>query len=353
MSRHLPLARPGLPVLRRGRSTVQIGVDPESAIVIDRLRDDAATALLHLDGVTGRHEFLLLAPELAGVLDRLHDLGLLDDDPGQSATLSRVRRGRQHSDLAALAIVLRSATDAVAVLAHRSRATVVVRGSDTTATHIALGLAAAGIGTVALDGPDHEVLATDLTTHGPWEEGESWREAVSEALRRQGAHPTSVGRRSRPSLVIVCGAADTDHPWTDPELADDLLADSVPHLAVATASRSARVGPLVIPGVSSCLWCVDRRSTDLDPAWPAIADQLRLRHPRAQAVSTPLTALCASYAVLEALAVVDARRATHQPLTLGAQLELRATDPLPRVLGAAPHPLCGCGWGAGADTMVG
>ena len=153
--------------------------------------------------------------------------------------------------------------------------------------------------------------------------------------------------------MVLCSAAGSDLPWTDPELADDLLADGVPHLAVATAGPSARVGPLVLPGRTACLWCAERRRTDDDPAWPAITDQLRLRHPRAHAVSTPLTALCAAYAVVETLAVVDRARAVQQPLTLDAQLELRSTDPLPRVVAAPPHPLCGCGWGRPADTMTG
>lgn len=354
MSRHLPSPRPGLPLLRRGRGTVQIGVDPATAIVVDRLRDDAATALLHLDGSTGRHEVLAAAPELGRVLDRLDELGLLDDDPGPTATLSRMRRERQHADLASLAIAHRSAPDAVALLARRARAVVVLRGSDTTAAQIAVGLAAAGIGTVALEGPDHEVEPPDLTPVGPSEAGSSWREQVSEAVRRQGAYPTA-GRRRRtvPDLVVVCSAAGTDLPWTDPELADDLLADGVAHLAVATAGAAVRVGPLVVPGASACLWCSDQRAVDLDPAWPAIADQLRLHHPRAGAVSTPLAALCAAYAVREVLAVVDRDRAAHDPLTLDAQLELRLADPLPRVLAAPPHPACGCGWGRPADTMAG
>jgi hypothetical protein len=333
---------------------VQIGVDPATAIVVDRLSDDAATALLRLDGTTGRHEVVAAAPELGRVLDQLDDLGLLDDDPGPTATLSGVRRERQRSDLESIALARRSARDAVAVLARRSRATVVLRGSDTTAAQIAVGLAAAGIGTVALEGPDREVGLEDLTPVGPRETGGSWREEVSEAVRRHGAYPTAARRRRTvPDLVVVCSAAGTDLPWTDPELADDLLADGVAHLAVAAAGAAARVGPLVVPGASACLWCADQRAVDLDPAWPAIADQLRLHHPRAGAVSTPLATLCAAYAITEVLAVVDRDRALHEPLTLDAQLELRLADPLPRVLAAPPHPACGCGWGRPADTMAG
>ncbi len=354
MSRFLPLTRPGRPILRRGRGTVQLGIEPDSAVVIDRLSDDAATALLRLDGATGRHEVLTLAPELGDVLDELHRRGVLDDDPGPTSTVSTVRRTRHAPEIAALALAHASRSAALRVLARRARATVIVRGSDPAATHVALGLAASGVGTVALEGPDHGVVAADLTPLGPLEISDSWRQDVSEALRRQGAHPAVVsGRASRPALVVVCGAADIDVPWTDPELADDLLADGITHLALAVSGTAARVGPLVRPGRSACLWCLDGRSTDLDPAWPALADQIRLRHYSARARSTALTSLAAAFAVTQCLAVVDGVDGDPEPASLGAQVEFRLADPLPRVLPVAEHPGCGCGWARSTGTMAG
>lgn len=354
MSRFLPLARPCLPVLRRGRGTVQLGIDPDTAVVVDRLSDDAATALLHLDGATGRHQVLTLAPELGGVLDELHRRGLLDDDPGPTSTVSSVRRSRHAEELGALALGLGSGAAALRVLARRARATVIVRGSDPAATHLALGLAASGVGTVALEGPDHPVTVADQTPLGPFEVSDSWRQEVSDAVRRQGSHPVVVsGRASRPALVVVCGSADVDVPWTDPELADDLLADGVTHLALAVSGAAARVGPLVQPGRSACLWCLDGRTADLDPAWPALADQIRLRHASTRARSTALTALAAAFAVTQCLAVVDGPEGRPEPATLDAQVEFRLTDPLPRELPVARHPGCGCGWGRTPYTMAG
>jgi hypothetical protein len=339
-------------VLRRGRSTLQIGLDPDRAVVIDQLSDDAGTALMHLDGVTGRHQLLTLAPELDAVLDELHHRGLLDDDPGPSTTLSKQRRARQHAELAALAVELGSSPDALALMTHRARSTVTIRGNDLAATHIALGLAAAGVGSVALDGPDRVVTEHDLTPLGPHEAGPSWRQEVSEALRRQGTRPTSA-TRTPPALVVVCSAADVDLPWTDPELADDLLADGVVHLAVAVSGPAARVGPLVLPGRSACLWCLDRRACDLDPAWPALTDQLRLRHGAARTRSTALATLAAAFAVTECLAVLDRRDGAVVGATVDAQIEFRLDDPLPRVLRGPRHPACGCGWAGETDTMAG
>ena len=46
----------------------------------------------------------------------------------------------------------------------------------------------------------------------------------------------------------------------------------------------AVVGPLVLPGRSSCLSCAHRHRTDADPGWPAVARQLARRSPRAPVV---------------------------------------------------------------------
>jgi hypothetical protein len=353
MSRHLPLTRAGLPFLRRGRTAVQVGVDPERAVVVERLSDVAASALLHLDGLTGRHDIVRLAPELGAVLDTLHERGLLDDDPGPVATLSRSRRERLTADLAAHAIASASTSSALQLLARRARSTVVVRGTDRAAAHIAVGLAAAGVGSVALQGRDRVVGLGDLTPVGPHEPDVSWRDEVAEAVRRQGAHPTTLAMRTkRPALVVVSSAADIDLPWTDPELADDLLGDGVAHLAVAVAADAARVGPLVVPGSTACLWCLDRRQCDSDPAWPALADQVRLGHPVARAHSGVLAAVAGAFAVAQVLQVVD-RADDAAPVTRDAQVEFRVPDALGRRLPLVRHPLCGCGWDGNTDTMTG
>ena len=340
-------------MLRRAADRVQLGVDPERAVLIEGLTDVASAALLRLDGTTGRHEIVRAAPELAAVLDELAARGELDDDPGPNGLLSAARRERWAPDIAALAIVTGSADAALKIMARRQRSSVVLRGNDRTAAHVALGLAAAGVGAVVLSGPDREVGAADLTAVGPFEPYVSWRQEVSEGVRRQGSHPTGVGSRSRhPALVVLCSAADIDLPWTDPELADDLLADGVPHLAVAVTSDAARIGPLVIPGRTPCLWCLDHRACDLDPAWPALADQIRLRHSRARAQSGVLAAAAAAFAVAQALQVVDSPGSTTA-VTTGAQVELRAPDCVTRVLPVTAHPVCGCGWAGGRDTMTG
>jgi bacteriocin biosynthesis cyclodehydratase domain-containing protein len=149
----------------------------------------------------------------------------------------------------------------------------------------------------------------------------------------------------------VCSSADADLPWTDPELADDLLADGVPHLAVAVAGATALVGPFVLPGASACLWCLDHRNRDADPAWPALTDQLRLHHPRSRASLGITAAAAAAVAVAHALQVVD-DGPSAQPASVDAQVELRAPDVLALRRPVVRHPACGCGWAGVGTTMA-
>jgi hypothetical protein len=84
------------------------------------------------------------------------------------------------------------------------------------------------------------------------------------------SHGNAAGAVSGVDLVVL---ADT--LAADPRLVRDLHVGGVPHLPVRMRDGAGLVGPLVIPGVSSCLCCVDLHRTDRDPAWPALAAQLR------------------------------------------------------------------------------
>jgi hypothetical protein len=50
----------------------------------------------------------------------------------------------------------------------------------------------------------------------------------------------------------------------------------VPHISIVFDSEYASVSPLIIPGKSACLLCLERVRTAEDSKWPALASQLRL-----------------------------------------------------------------------------
>ena len=69
-------------------------------------------------------------------------------------------------------------------------------------------------------------------------------------------------------------AVAVGHYVLDPALHGLWLRRDVTHLPVVYSDTSIAIGPFVVPGVSACLYCLQRHASDADPAWPAIASQL-------------------------------------------------------------------------------
>ncbi|NMO01899.1 hypothetical protein HH308_11830 [Gordonia sp. TBRC 11910] len=66
----------------------------------------------------------------------------------------------------------------------------------------------------------------------------------------------------------------TDYHAHDPMVIKLLMRQRIPHLAVRLRDGVGIVGPLVLPGLSSCLRCADHYRATLDPQWPTVAAQL-------------------------------------------------------------------------------
>jgi hypothetical protein len=75
-----------------------------------------------------------------------------------------------------------------------------------------------------------------------------------EALRCSGAR---IAHTSQPHATMSPAAVDlvvlADYPVADPRLVRDLHSQGIAHLAVRVRDGTGLVGPLVIPGVTSCL----------------------------------------------------------------------------------------------------
>jgi hypothetical protein len=117
------------------------------------------------------------------------------------------------------------------------------------------------------------------------------------------------------------------------------VAAGVPHLVATVRGQTGVVGPFVVPGRTGCLGCADLHRRDADPSWPGLAAQLGA-HPPAGGGATTTCLLTAVTAAVQVLAWLDG---TAAPVTLGAGVELRPPELVPRVRLWAPHPGCGCG----------
>ena len=171
------------------------------------------------------------------------------------------------------------------------------------------------------------------------------RTCSCEALRCSGAR---IAHSSQPHAAVSPAAADlvvlSDYLVADPRLVRDLHSHGVPHLPVRVRDGTGLVGPLVIPGVTSCLGCADLHRSDRDAAWPAIAAQLRDTVGVADRATLLATAALALSQVNRVIAAVRGQEAAPDPAAsaLNATLEfdLNAGSIVARQW--TRHPLCSC-----------
>lgn len=322
--------RPGIPLLWRSLTDVQIGTDPRWAVVLGDLSAGASRALRD---VPAGADLRALRSTLADHdVDPLEIRAVLDHLRAAQHVVGAPARTGSHPDRTTWSL-LDASGDGDGVLAARGRRRVRVEGLDRLGSGIAIALACAGIGTVEPD-DDGVVGAEDVGAGGlePEHVGLDRREAVRQVLRRRvgDVRVGAPGRRA-PDLVVL-----VEHGAADPLRHRGLVADGVPHLSVVVREASVVVGPLVLPGRTSCLRCADLHRADRDPRWPALVAQL-------VGVTAPTETTLVLGAVALATAQVTAHLDGRPAVTAGTSLELRLPDLLPRSTTWPPHPRCGCG----------
>jgi bacteriocin biosynthesis cyclodehydratase domain-containing protein len=336
-----PALKPGLETVWRNRDTVQIGIDPRRAIALTGMR--GAAGLLHLlDGSRDRHQVLAAAGDLgldATAADRVLTLlaaaGALDDCPAGGA-LAAGTRARLAPELATTSLAHRDADGGARTLARRQAARVRVHGASRAGLSIAGLLSAAGVGLVLSTGPaaPRPGPAWPATPPPPGRP----RTATGGPGTVTGRPGIAAGPRSRPrrhpDLVILADSHGRELPGV-------LVSHAVPHLAASASEAIGVVGPLVLPGRSACLRCLDLARAERDPAWPLILAQLA-----SQAAADPvgcdtvLATMVAAQAAAQALAFLD--QGAGAAAVADGTLELVLPDWQWRRRTWRPHPHCGC-----------
>ncbi|MEA5364252.1 hypothetical protein VA596_32300 [Amycolatopsis sp., V23-08] len=324
-----PALLPGLTVLERGPDEIQIGLDPRHGVAIEGLPANLVTRLRLLDGKHPVERVLLAESEhrdqLRTLLLQLTALGLVTEAGPPGAAGPRGETGMWS---------LRARHHQTALTDRRRTTAISVHGDGRLAVAVAVLLANAGIGHVEPRLPgvvtEHDV-GTGFTDA---DLGRPRGQAVAELLRRVDPRVRVTRLHDRyPDLVLL-----TDAIVPAPEVVAELMEDGVPHLAVRVRDGTGIVGPLVVPGRSSCLRCADLHRTDLDPCWPRVAGQLAGRHQRPDLGAVQA---CASLAVAQAMRVLSPHELA--PPSWNATLEIDAFDGRIRHRGWPPHPRCGCG----------
>ncbi len=119
----------------------------------------------------------------------------------------------------------------------------------------------------------------------------------------------------------------------------------MPHLAASASEAIGVVGPLVLPGRSACLRCLDLTRAERDPAWPLILAQLAGQSGADPlACDTVLATMVAAQAAAQALAFLD--QGGQGPAVVNGTLELVLPGWQWRRRSWPAHPRCGCagGW---------
>jgi hypothetical protein len=141
-----------------------------------------------------------------------------------------------------------------------------------------------------------------------------------------------------PTVVLLVAERELVRERTDP-----WLREGVTHLCVETHDGGITLGPLVVPGVTACLRCVDAHAQEGDPRRPVVVDQLARR-----TGSAPLDELTATLALAWAVRDLVLHAEGERPATWSATVDLDTAGsscvPAPRAWPRHPH--CGCAWDA-------
>ena len=288
---------------------VLAGLEPGEADLLpllDGTRD--AGELAALAGARG-----LSADRVEALVEVLGQAGVLTGAPTDRAYLHQLRgldRERLTPDALAWSVVYADAGDGFGLLAQRARHPTLVVGSG----RLALATEAA-------------VTRTGLP------------------VQRCATLPTPALPPPPGGLALLVGEDAVAAPT-----AAALLGAGIPHLAATAGADRAVVGPLVVPGRSACLRCLELHRTDRDPLWPTVVAQLAAQPPSRG--ESALTELVAHLVALQACCWVDQRRT---PASLGATLTVTLPDGLTTRRAWSAHPRCGCSWLAASlpATIVG
>lgn len=295
-----PALRPGLLASWRDRDTLQFGVDGRRAVAITGMSEAAAVIGL-LDGSRDRDQVMaeagrggVPAAVAERVLTVLAAAGVLIDHPAHLLRSLPAELRRLLLPVLTVASLAGQDSDGGArLLARRTATSVAVSGQ----------------------GPLAATLADLLTRSG---------------LAARLGQPGECGRAE---LSVLVG-------HQQPELIEELVRSRRPHLAVLATEAIGVVGPLVQPGATACLRCLDLARASHDPAWPLVLAQLSGRDTDPSGCDPILEAAVAAQAAAVVVAVAD--RAPLAQATVNGTLELVLPGWQWRRRSWRPHPDCIC-----------
>ena len=325
----------------RDQDTLQLGIDPRRAVALTGL-GGAAAVLGLLDGSRDHAQVLAAAHERGiprdtadHVIALLAAAGVVEDFPAAALrALPDGPRARLACELASASLAHGHADGGARILSRRQGARVRVYGTGPVSSSVASLLTASGVGQVSSVSQPGRPGAGPLDTSPPLPRFPETEVPDRTARRpRPGAGTAAARPGQRADLAIVAGGYPA-------ELPGELTASGTVHLAVGASEAIGVVGPLVIPGRSACLGCLELARRDRDPAWPLILAQVTGRTASPAACGATLVAAVAAQAAGQALSFIDLARPADA-VTNGT-LELVLPGWQWRRRSWTRHPRCRC-----------
>ncbi|MGW4424108.1 ThiF family adenylyltransferase [Streptosporangium sp. NPDC004631] len=317
-----PRLKPALCRVARDERTLQFGLHPRHAVLLADLEPEVRHWVESLDGVRDVAGVLAGAVE-AGIgeehgrtlLNLLISRGVVDDaavGPGPLRGLAMAERDRLQPDLDALSLTPGTTDGGLSALERRRGAHVRVYGAGRVGAQIVALLAASGIGRLCVvdsgTARNRDVVPGGLTWAHVGMSRQDGAVAVAGDLAPSvtawtGDHAARPADGVRPPDLAVLAPVEP----LDGLLVAELLDWKVPHLLVTAYEGFGSVGPLVLPGRSTCLQCLDLVRRDRDPGWPVVSARLGGFPAGEVACDTVTSTVVAAMAAGHALALIDGR----------------------------------------------
>lgn len=209
----------------------------------------------------------------------------------------------------------------------RSDATVLITHIDALGVGIALALVRAGVGGIVFSDTDSVSTADHPSLQKHWL-GLPRSQAFLTALRQSRSDIRTDGT---PDIAVVTGSQ-----LVDPFSTSWLIDKGIPHLLAWVEEVDVLVGPLVQPGATPCASCLYKYRNSRDEAWSLLAPQ-----------ALASTALLPPADTLDVASSLGARAVLAFLDGLGnpadtQQWRIPPSPDMPRLLPVYPNPHCGC-----------
>jgi hypothetical protein len=341
-----PQLAPGVHFFERDESQIQIGINPSSAIILDKQIGKQIFQLL-----SGNNSVAQICLELnqAGftessgknLLIQLANLGLLISGPTtQTYDDKNPVSGLQRLNLNRETVGSHQAMKA------RIACEIAIHGAGRLGTTLGLLLASSGYPNITVR--DSQLVREDDLT--PWgasrvdignRRDHTARNLMERMIRGASSHKNSLRFQAQRRVEILLPDQRANFPWIAATSADAFAAKDISYLFAATSSSASLVSSIITPGQQPCLRCLHLHRCDQDCAWPRIELQVAAHNtvdtaPIALIIRTALLI----QAVLNRWVDADLTDATANSASSLTQLGL-----LPSQDETYPtyfHPACGC-----------